>query len=62
MVLDVNDGADIADTYGIPRQQEVILMPNARFRVTAVRIANDGNPLIYMREVPDEVQRIPDDQ
>lgn len=62
MVLEVNDGADIADTYGIPRQQEVILMPNTRFRVMAVKTANDGNPLIYMQEVPSEVQRIPDDQ
>lgn len=51
MVIDGKTGADIADTYGIPRQQEVILLPGTEIKVTKVAKANDGKPLIYVQEV-----------
>lgn len=51
MVIDGVTGADIADTYGIPRQQEVILLPGTGIKITGVETANDGHPLIYAQEV-----------
>lgn len=53
MVIDGESGADIADTYGIPRQQEVILLPGTILRVEKVTTANDGRTLIYVREEHD---------
>ena len=51
MVIDCQNGADIADTYGIPRQQEVLLLPGTEIEITSVTKANDGHPLIYVQEV-----------
>lgn len=51
MALDGDSGADIAETYGMPRQQEVILLPGTEIEVVDVTTANDGNPLIIAREV-----------
>ena len=51
MVIDGKSGADIADTYGIPRQQEVILLPETNIKVTSVGTANDGHPIIHAQEV-----------
>ena len=51
MVIKGKTGADIADTYGIPRQQEVIHMPDTIIEITKVTTANDGHPLIYAQEV-----------
>ncbi len=51
MVIDGKTGADIADTYGIPRQQEVILLPGTEIEITSVTTASDGHPLIIAQEV-----------
>lgn len=51
MVISGKTGADIADTYGIPRQQEVILLPGTEIEIVSVTTANDGHPLIYAQEV-----------
>ena len=51
MVIDGKTGADIADTYGVPRQQEVILLPGTTIEIPKVTTANDGHPLIYAQEV-----------
>ena len=51
MEIDGASGADIADTYGLPRQQEVILLPGTEIEILGVTQANDGNPLIIAREV-----------
>ena len=51
LVLDGGSGRDIADTFGIPRQQEVIYLPGTRINIQRVTIANDGNPLIFAQEV-----------
>lgn len=51
MVVDGASGCDIADTFGIKRQQEVIYLPDTELKVTKVMTANDGNPLIFTEEV-----------
>ena len=51
MVIEGKSGADISDSYGVPRQQEVILLPGTTLKITKVTTANDGNPLIYAQEV-----------
>ena len=51
MVIAGKTGADISDTYGIPRQKEVILLPGTEIEITSVTKANDGHPLIYAQEV-----------
>ena len=51
MVIDGVGGRDISDSYAIPGQQEVICLPGTKLRITDVRIANDGHPLIYAQEV-----------
>lgn len=51
MVIQAKNGADIADTYGFLRQQEVVLLPSSKIAITSVGTASDGNPLIYAREV-----------
>ena len=51
MVIAGKTGADIADTYGIPRQQEVILLPGTEIEITSVTTASDGHPLIIAQEV-----------
>lgn len=43
--------ADISETYGLPRQQEVVYMPGTEIRVSDVTTANDGNPFIIVEEV-----------
>ena len=50
LVIDGHSGRDIADTYGLPRQQEVIYLPGTEMTVIQVTTANDGNPLIYLKE------------
>ncbi len=57
MVFDGVSGRDIADTYGIPRQQEVLYLPGTQYVVNSVSKANDGNILIFVKEiVTNEVQ------
>ena len=51
MVIDGFDGRNISDSYAIPGQQEVIYLPGTKLRITSVKIANDGHPLIYAQEV-----------
>lgn len=51
MVVDGKSGADIADTYGIPRQQEVVFLPGTSIQVNGIGTANDGHPIIYAQEV-----------
>ena len=57
MVLDGVSGRDIADTYGVPKQQEVLFLPGARYIVNSVSVANDGHPIIFVKEIANnEVQ------
>lgn len=49
--------ADISETYGLPRQQEVVYMPETEIRVSDVTTANDGNPFIIVEEVGIRDQR-----
>lgn len=57
MVLDGVSGRDIADTYGIPKQQEVMFLPGDRYKVNSVSVANDGHPIIFAKEIANnEVQ------
>ena len=57
MVFDGVSGRDIADTYGVPRQQEVLYLPGTRYKVDSISIANDGNPIIFVKEIANnEVQ------
>ena len=57
MVFDGIGGRDIADTYGVPRQQEVLFLPGTRYVVNSVTKANDGHILIFAKEiVNNEVQ------
>lgn len=49
--------ADISETYGLPRQQEVVYMPGIEIRVSDVTTANDGNPFIIVEEVGIRDQR-----
>lgn len=53
MVIDGISGRDISETFSIPGQQEVVYIPGTTLYITAVQIANDGNPLIYAKEVID---------
>ena len=50
MIFDGISGRDIADTYGIPKQQEVVLLPGTRYTVQGVATANDGNTVIFVKE------------
>ncbi len=57
MVFDGVSGRDIADTYGVPRQQEVLFLPGTQYIVNSISKANDGNILIFVKEsVTNEVQ------
>ncbi len=57
MIFDGVSGRDIADTYGIPRQQEVLFLPGAQYSVNSVSVANDGHPIIFVKEIANnEVQ------
>lgn len=49
--------ADISETYGLPRQQEVVYMPGTEIRVSDVTTANDGNPFIIVEEIGIRDQR-----
>ena len=51
MVIDGVSGYDIADTFGQKKQQEVLYLPGTKFEITDVTTANDGNPLIYAKEI-----------
>lgn len=51
MVIDGFSGKDIADTYGIPSQQEVVHMPGTRLLITETGTANDGHPIIFAKEL-----------
>ncbi len=51
MVFEGVSGRDIADTYGIPRQQEVLYLPRTKYVVNSVTEANDGKILIYVKEI-----------
>lgn len=51
MVIDGFGGRDISDSYAIPGQQEVVHLPGTKLRITSVKTANDGYPLIYAQEV-----------
>ncbi len=54
LVIDGSTGRDIADTFGMPRQQEVIYLPGTKLRIVEVKTANDGNPLIFAQEVTED--------
>ena len=57
IVVDGVGGYDIADTYGLPRQQEVIFLPGMQYKVSNVSTANDGNPILFVKEIANnEVQ------
>jgi len=51
LVLDGVSGRDIADTYGIPKQQEVLFLPGTQYTVSSVEVANDGHPIIFAKEI-----------
>jgi hypothetical protein len=51
LVITGVSGRDISETYSTPRQKEVIFLPGTKLKITAVRIANDGNPLIFAKEI-----------
>ncbi len=51
LVIDGVSGRDISDTFGIPRQQEVVLLPDTKIKIKKVTVANDGNTLIFAQEV-----------
>ena len=51
LVIDGVSGRDVADTFGLPRQQEVIYLPDTLIEIKKITIANDGNPLIFVQEV-----------
>lgn len=51
MVVEGVSGRDIADTYGVPRQQEVTYLPGVKVEVVKITTANDGCPLIYLKEI-----------
>jgi len=51
MVINGVTGRDISESYSIPNQQEVIYLPGTMFKITDVKTANDGFPLIYAEEV-----------
>ena len=57
LVVDGYSGRDIADTYGLSRQQEVLYLPGTEMSVIRVTTANDGNPLIYLKEADDGKHR-----
>ena len=50
MIIEGKSGADIADTYGIPRQQEVIFLPGTQLKINSIGTANDGHPILYTQE------------
>ena len=41
----------IADTFGVLRQQEVVFLPGTEIEILRVTTANDGNELIFAKEV-----------
>ncbi len=51
LVIDGVSGRDISETFGLPRQQEVVYLPSTKIEIKKVTIANDGNPLIFAQEV-----------
>ena len=51
VVVDGVSGRDIADTFGLPRQQEVVYLPSSKIETKKVMVANDGNPWIFAQEV-----------
>lgn len=51
LVIDGDSGRDIADTYGVPSQQEVVYMPGVRLYITETGTANDGHPIIFAKEL-----------
>ena len=51
LVIDGVSGRDISDTFGLPRQQEVVYLPSTKIEIKKVMVANDGNPLIFAQEV-----------
>ena len=51
LVIDGESGRDIADTFGIPKQQEVLFVPETSYTVGKITTANDGNPMIFVKEI-----------
>lgn len=51
LVIDGVSGRDISNTFGLPRQQEVVYLPSTKIEIKKVMVANDGNPLIFAQEV-----------
>ncbi|MBE6911347.1 MAG: hypothetical protein E7473_02380 [Ruminococcaceae bacterium] len=51
VVIDGASGRDIADTFGLLRQQEVLYLPGTTIEIKKVTVANDGNTLIFAQEV-----------
>ena len=58
LVIYGQSAREISETYN-GQQQEVIYLPGTKYRVVRVTTANDGNPLIYGKEITDnEVQQL----
>ncbi len=58
LVINGQSARDISRTFN-GSQQEVIYLPGTRYRVVRITTANDGNPLIYGKEiVSNEVQEL----
>ena len=51
LVIDGFSGKDISNSFGIPSQQEVVYLPGTKLHVDSIKIANDGNLLIFAQEV-----------
>ncbi|MBR2896089.1 MAG: hypothetical protein IKC03_10610 [Oscillospiraceae bacterium] len=51
LVIDGVSARDISESYSVPSQQEVIFMPGTNLRIEFIGSANDGNLLIYAKEV-----------
>lgn len=51
MVIDGVSARDIADSFGVPSQQEVVYQPGTVLHIDRIAKANDGNILIYAQEV-----------
>ena len=51
LIIDGVSGSDISDTFSTPEQREVVYLPGTVLHIDSVGAANDGNPIIYAREV-----------
>ena len=58
LVIDGVSARDISETFNIG-QEEVIYLPETKYKIVKTAIANDGHPLIYGEEiVSNEIQKL----